>query len=473
MLVQLDRVMKKYGSFALELNMEIPENQVTGLIGANGAGKSTTFKLMLGLIRPDEGNVEIFGRNAAEMGAEDKQKIGAAFSDSGFSEYLKVQQLIPIMSRFYPDFQEEEFRGRCERFKIPLNKQIKEFSTGMKAKLNVLLALSHDSRLLILDEPTAGLDVVAREEILDLLREYMEIPGRSIVISSHISGDLEHFCDDLYMIHEGKIVLHEETDRILEEYGFLKVSEQEYEALDKEYLLRVRKESFGYSCLTNQKNYYLGLLMKDLELIKINMKMYLAVFLIGIIYLVAQENGSTFFVAYAIFVSISVSVGTISYDGYHHGMKFLMTLPVTKKQYVQSKYLLSFGFAVLVSVISLLWGMIRIQISGKQEAEDLLISAGTALVISCIILCGMIPLRLKYEAEKSRIVMVAVVVVIFLVAAACKELYDVYQKSFGKGLRFLNTLSGWQIAVGLIVVMMICLAVSVKASERIMEKKEF
>lgn len=109
MLVQLDRMKKEYDGFSLELNMEIPENQVTGLIGANGAGKSTTFKLMLGLIRPDEGNVEIFGRNAAEMGAEDKQKIGAAFSDSGFSEYLKVQQLIPIMSRFYPDFQEEEF----------------------------------------------------------------------------------------------------------------------------------------------------------------------------------------------------------------------------------------------------------------------------------------------------------------------------------------------------------------------------
>ena len=215
-----------------------------------------------------------------------------------------------------------------------------------------------------------------------------------------------------------------------------------------------------------------GLLMKDLELIKINMRIYLAVFLIGLIYLVAHENGSTFFVAYAIFVSISVSVGTISYDGYHHGMKFLMTLPVTKKQYVQSKYLLSFGFAVLVSVISLLLGMMRIQISGKQEAEDLLISAGTALVISCIILCGMIPLRLKYEAEKSRIVMVAAVAVIFLVAAVCKELYDVYQKSFGKGLQFLD-ISGWQIAVGLIVVMMICLAVSVKVSERIMEKKEF
>ena len=257
MLVQLEHVMKEYGSFALELNMQIPENQIIGLIGANGAGKSTTFKLMIGLIRPDQGNAEMFGRNAADLGAEEKQKIGVVFSDSGFSEYLRVQQLIPVMKRFYPDFQEKEFRKRCERFKIPLNKQIKDFSTGMKAKLNVLLALSHDSRLLLLDEPTAGLDVVAREEILDLLREYMEIPGRTIVISSHISGDLEHFCDDLYMIHEGKIVLHEETDRILEEYGFLKVSEQEYEVLDKEYLLRVRKESFGYSCLTDQKKYYL------------------------------------------------------------------------------------------------------------------------------------------------------------------------------------------------------------------------
>ena len=257
MLVQLDHVRKKYGSFTLELDMEIPEDRIVGLIGANGAGKSTTFKLMLGLIRPDQGSAEVLGRNAVELRAEEKQKIGAVFSDSGFSEYLRVQQLIPVMKRFYPDFQEEEFRERCKKFQIPLNKQIKEFSTGMKAKLNVLLALSHGSRLLLLDEPTAGLDVVAREEILDFLREYMEVPGRSIVISSHISGDLEHFCDDLYMIHEGKIVLHEETDCILEEYGFLKISEQEYKVLDKEYLLRVRKESFGYSCLTDQKNYYL------------------------------------------------------------------------------------------------------------------------------------------------------------------------------------------------------------------------
>ena len=258
MLVQLDRMKKEYDGFSLELNMEIPENQVTGLIGANGAGKSTTFKLMLGLIRPDEGNVEIFGINAAEMGAEDKQKIGAAFSDSGFSEYLKVQQLIPIMSRFYPDFQEEEFRGRCERFKIPLNKQIKEFSTGMKAKLNLIIALTHQAEFLMLDEPTAGLDVGAREGMLDILREYMEEkPERSILISSHISSDLEHLCDDIYVIHKGKIVLHEEMDTILEKYAVLKVSEEQYQAMDKRYLLKERKEFFGITCLTNEKQYYI------------------------------------------------------------------------------------------------------------------------------------------------------------------------------------------------------------------------
>lgn len=257
MLIQLDHVKKEYEDFTLELDMHIPENRVTGLIGANGAGKSTTFKLMLGLIRPDAGDVKVFGKKAGELSAEDRQKLGTVFSDSGFSEYLTVQQVGRIMQEFYPDFEPEQFYRRREYFHIPQKKKIKEFSTGMKAKLKILLAVSHDSHLLILDEPTAGLDVIAREEILDLLREYMEVPGRSIVISSHISGDLEHFCDDLYMIDKGKIVLHEDTDRIMEEYGLLKMSEQEFTGLDKEYLLRVRKESFGYSCLTDQRTYYL------------------------------------------------------------------------------------------------------------------------------------------------------------------------------------------------------------------------
>ena len=128
----------------------------------------------------------------------------------------------------------------------------------MKAKLKVLAAISHDAKLLILDEPTAGLDVVARDELLDMLREYMEQDeNRSILISFHISSDLETLCDDLYMIHEGKIVLHEDTDLLLSDYALLKVDAKQYESLDKQYLLRVRRENFGYRCLTNQKQFYL------------------------------------------------------------------------------------------------------------------------------------------------------------------------------------------------------------------------
>ena len=139
-----------------------------------------------------------------------------------------------------------------------MNKKIKEFSTGMKAKLKVLAAISHKARLLILDEPTVGLDVVARDELLEGLRDFMEEEeGRSILISSHISSDLETLCDDLYMIHEGKIILHEDTDVLLSDYALLKVNESQYAALDKQHILRQKKESFGYCCLTNQRQYYL------------------------------------------------------------------------------------------------------------------------------------------------------------------------------------------------------------------------
>ena len=131
------------------------------------------------------------------------------------------------------------------------------FQTYFCQKLKVLSATCHDSRLLILDEPTAGLDVIARDELLDILREYLEADeSRSILISSHISGDLEGICDDLYMIHDGKIVLHEETDVLLDRYGILKMDESQYQTLDRQFILRSRRETYGYCCLTNQRTYY-------------------------------------------------------------------------------------------------------------------------------------------------------------------------------------------------------------------------
>ena len=216
-----------------------------------------------------------------------------------------------------------------------------------------------------------------------------------------------------------------------------------------------------------------GLLMKDLELLKVNIKTYFIVFAVGIIYLFVQTDGSIFFISYMIFVSLSVTVGTISYDGYHHGMNFLMTLPVTRKQYVWSKYLLGFCFAAVTGMAALLIGILKVQVTGNQEMQDLLISAGVSMILAGMILCGTIPLRLKYEAEKSRIIMVAAAAALFLLVAVCREGYNIYKKGFVRGFEFLERISGWQTACLMIVLLMIYTAVSVKVSERIMERKEF
>ena len=206
----------------------------------------------------DGGKVTILGKDIQEFSVKDRQKLGVVLSDSGFSGYLDVKDVISILGNLYETFDQSFFRKQAQKFGLPMNKKIKEFSTGMKAKLKVLAAISHKARLLILDEPTVGLDVVARDELLEGLRDFMEEEeGRSILISSHISSDLETLCDDLYMIHEGKIILHEDTDVLLSDYALLKVNESQYAALDKQHILRQKKESFGYCCLTNQRQYYL------------------------------------------------------------------------------------------------------------------------------------------------------------------------------------------------------------------------
>ena len=212
--------------------------------------------MLLGLVRPDSGEIRIFGKNRKDLSENDRRELGTVLSDSFFSGYLTVAQMMSFMGDFYPEFQKKEFAQQCLRFQLPVDKKLKEFSTGMKAKLKILFAISVNARFLILDEPTAGLDVMSRETILDLLREYMEVPGRGILISSHISSDLEQFCDEIYMIHQGKIVMKEETDRILGNYGVLKTDERTFSSLDKRYLLRIRKEAFGYSCLTDQRQFY-------------------------------------------------------------------------------------------------------------------------------------------------------------------------------------------------------------------------
>ncbi len=256
MTLVLENVKKKYKTFELDLSMTLEPGTITGLIGRNGAGKSTTFKAILGLIKLTDGKVLIDGKQPQELKAADKENIGVVLSDSGFSGYMTVKDVIATMTAMYKQFDKADFTAKCEHFNIPLNQKIKEFSTGMKAKLKVLLAMSHGAKLLILDEPTSGLDVVVRNEILDMLREYMEDEENSILISSHISSDLEGLCDDVYFIENGKIIMHEETDTLMDAYGILKVTPEQYEKLAQEYILCTKKDKYGYTCLTNQKQYF-------------------------------------------------------------------------------------------------------------------------------------------------------------------------------------------------------------------------
>ena len=256
MLLKLNNVKKSYGGFELNCSIEVKRGQVTGLVGRNGAGKSTTFKSILGLIYPDIGEIEMFGKKLSEVTPADKEQLGVVLAEANACELFTAKDMLPILKAMYKSFSEQEYLAKCKQYDIPMNKPIKEFSTGMKAKFKIIMALSHDAKLLILDEPTAGLDVVMRNELLDMLREYMDNEENAILISSHIATDLEGLCDEIYMISNGNIVLHEETDVLLSEYGVLKVTEEQYEKLEKEYILATKKEKFGYLCLTSRKDFY-------------------------------------------------------------------------------------------------------------------------------------------------------------------------------------------------------------------------
>lgn len=256
-MIRLDHLQKSYAGFQLDCTLEVRPGYVTGLIGRNGAGKSTTFKAILGLTRPDGGSGTVLGKPISELTAADRQQIGVVLADACFNGHLTINDIVPIMAALFDHFDRENFLRRANEMNLPLKKKINQFSTGMLAKLKVLIATSHDAKLLILDEPTAGLDPLARDDLLDELRAFMEEDDeRAILISSHISSDLENLCDDLYMLHDGHIIFHEDTDVLLSDYAVLKTTPEQFAALDKTHIQRVKKENYGYACLTNQKQYY-------------------------------------------------------------------------------------------------------------------------------------------------------------------------------------------------------------------------
>ena len=256
-LIELKNVCKNYKDFSLNCSLEIKRGTVTGLIGKNGAGKTTVFKALLGLIRIDSGSIFYKGEERNSLGATEREHIGVVLAESFISAYLNAKDVCDVLAKAYSTFDRQKFETYCSRFDIPMKKRIKEFSTGMKAKLKLISALCHETELLVLDEPTAGLDVVARDELIALLREYMLDENHSIIVSSHISSDLEGFCDDIYMIDNGQVILHEDTDTLLGEYGIIKVSAEDYRTMNKDHILYVKQENFGYRLLTDCRSFYM------------------------------------------------------------------------------------------------------------------------------------------------------------------------------------------------------------------------
>lgn len=254
-MLEIRSLRKTYPGFVLDMNLEVPDDGITGIVGPNGSGKTTLIKSILGLIRTDEIDGRLFDSRIDRLSLQEKERIGVVFSESGFCEILTLKQIRSILKNEYRNFDEDSFSSLVDSFSLPMESRLEELSTGQKNLVKLVAALSHRASFLILDEPTNGLDVSMRQKVLQILAGYVEKYQASILITSHISADLERFCDDLVLIRNGRNVLHDRMDAILEDYGIIK-TESIPEDLDMEYILAREKTPYGYRLLTDQKQFY-------------------------------------------------------------------------------------------------------------------------------------------------------------------------------------------------------------------------
>ncbi len=256
-LLCMENASVRYDRFSLDVSLTVESGMITGLIGRNGSGKTTTFKAIVDVVRAG-GKTEIFGKDNRRLTEDERSLIGIAYTDIFFNGEYKVSSVRRILKAAYKNFNAAEYDRMTVRFGIPQGGKIRNLSTGELAKLRFISAMTHDARLVILDEPTSGLDVVARDGILDEIRSYMERHEDSaIILSSNITQDLEGLADDVYMIDEGKIVLHENTDTITDDYGLVKCTDEQFEKLDKEYVRGFRNAPYGKDVLVSQKRFYM------------------------------------------------------------------------------------------------------------------------------------------------------------------------------------------------------------------------
>lgn len=252
--IEIKGLCKSYPDFSLQnIDLTLPGGTIMGLIGENGAGKTTTIKCILNLIRRDAGEITLLGRDNLREERAAKAGVGVVLDECVFHDALRPRDLERILAPVYPTWDNGLYRDYLDKFRLPGKNLIKTFSRGMKMKLSLAAALAHRPQLLILDEATAGLDPVVRDEILDEFLSFICDEDHAILISSHITSDLEKAADYITYIHEGKIVLSEAKDDILDRYGRVGCSATDLRAIDPSDLLRVRKGSFGCEALVTDR----------------------------------------------------------------------------------------------------------------------------------------------------------------------------------------------------------------------------
>ncbi|WLD28327.1 Vitamin B12 import ATP-binding protein BtuD [Clostridioides difficile] len=252
--ITIKNLNKSYKNFALQdVSFSVPKGSIMGFVGENGAGKTTTLKSILNLISYDSGNIEIFGLDNIKNEKEIKEQIGVVFEGSNFHENLNTNNISKIMSHIYKNWDDTLFKEYLKKLRVPNNKLIKEFSKGNKMKLSIAVALSHKPKLLILDEATSSLDPIVREEILDIFLDFIQDEEHSIILSSHITSDLDKIADYITFIHKGKIIFSESKDELIDTMGILKCSSNDFAKLTNEDYSYYRKSQFGYEVLLKDK----------------------------------------------------------------------------------------------------------------------------------------------------------------------------------------------------------------------------